>query len=91
MLPGELYRRLPEQSKNMSAVIFGDIVTQMSFEDGTPEREAVVGAYADVQRKMAIAGACFMPVILASVWIWKNVNIKKLEEEKGTQTKGTVF
>lgn len=91
ILPGELLRRLPEATKANATLIFGDIVTQMSFLDGTPERDAVVGAYADVQRKMVIAGACFMPLVLASIYVWRNVNVKKLEEEKGNQTKGNVW
>lgn len=91
VLPDQLYQRLPEESKNMSRTIFGSLVVQLSYADGTPERDAIVGAYADVQRKMVIAGAAFMPLVLASIWIWRNVNVKKLEKEKGTQTAGTVF
>ncbi|KAH7093400.1 major facilitator superfamily domain-containing protein [Paraphoma chrysanthemicola] len=91
ILPKQIYNRLPEASKENATLIFGDIAVQMSFLDGTPEREAVVGAYADVQRKMVITGACFVPLCFASIWIWRNTNIKKLEEEKGKQTKGTVF
>lgn len=91
ILPAELTRRLPEESKNMSAQIFGDIVLQMSYPDGSPERDAIVGAYGDVMRKMVIAGAAFMPLIVASIYIWRNINIKKLEEEKGSQTKGNVW
>lgn len=91
ILPTQLYERLPEASKANATIIFGDIVTQMSFLDGTPERDAVVGAYAHVQRLMLIAGACFVPPCILSIWLWKNINVKKLEEEKGTQTKGRVF
>jgi hypothetical protein len=91
MLPEELYKRLPEASKPEYRTIFGDINVQMAFADGTPERDAIVGAYADVQRKMVITGACFMPLTIASIFIWRNINLKKLEEEEGKQTKGTVF
>ncbi|KAJ3546615.1 hypothetical protein NM208_g1920 [Fusarium decemcellulare] len=91
LLPQELYKRLPEDTKDQYRVIFGDIVTQMSYADGTPERDAVVGAYSAVMRKMVIAGACTVPLCLASIWLWKNINVKKIEEEKGKQTKGTVF
>lgn len=89
--PGKLYELLPEESKNQSALIFGDLVTQMSFLDGTPERAAVVGAYAHSQRLMVIAGAATVPLCIASIWVWKNINVKKLEKEHGTQTKGLVF
>lgn len=91
LLPGELYNRLPESSKNMSMVIFGDMVAQMSYEDGTAERDAIVGAYAHVQRLMVIAGACFTPLCLAAIFVWRNTNVRKLEQERGTQMKGVIF
>ncbi|KAH6865955.1 major facilitator superfamily domain-containing protein [Alternaria rosae] len=91
ILPGQMLMRLPEASKPDYMKIFGNITLQSSFLDGTPERDAVVGAYADVQRKMVITGACFVPLCLASIYIWKNINVKKLEEENGKQTKGNVF
>jgi|SRR5690242_3401205 len=89
--PGKLYELLPEESKNQSALIFGDVITQMSFLDGTPERDAVVGAYAHSQRLMVIAGAATVPLCIASIWVWRNINVKKLEAQHGTQTKGLVF
>ncbi|KAF9691958.1 hypothetical protein EKO04_009922 [Ascochyta lentis] len=89
--PGELYRRLPEGSKDQSAAIFGNLTMQLSFADGTPERDAIVGAYAHTQRLMVIAGAAFVPLCIASIFIWKNINVKKLEDEQGKQTKGLVF
>ncbi|KAH7130480.1 siderophore iron transporter-like protein mirB [Dendryphion nanum] len=91
ILPEQLYQRLPEASKNRTMEIFGDMVVQMSFLDGSPERQAILGAYGDVQRKMVIVGACFVPLCFASLFIWRNINVKKLEEEQGKQTKGMVF
>lgn len=91
VVPGELYRRLPEASKHRSAEIFGDLVIQSSFLDGTPERDAIVGTYAHVQRLMLITGACFIPLCLATIIMWRNINVKSVEQEKGRQTKGTVF
>ncbi|KAL2752936.1 hypothetical protein ACRALDRAFT_1065920 [Sodiomyces alcalophilus JCM 7366] len=91
IIPQKLLELLPETAKDRFAEIYGDMVLQMSFQDGDPIRDAIVGAYADVQRRMAIAGACFMPAIFLCVFIWRNVNVVKLEKERGTQTKGTVF
>ena len=91
VFPEQLYQRLPEQSKDMASLIFGDITEQMKYAYGTPERDAIVGAYGDAQRKLVIAGAAFMPLIFASIFIWRNINVKKLEDEKGNQTKGNVF
>jgi hypothetical protein len=63
-------------------------VTQMKYADGTPEREAIVGAYADIQRKMVIVGVCFVPLCIVCTWFWRNVNVKKLQKE---QTSGNVW
>jgi MFS family permease len=91
ILPQQLYERLPEDSKANATEIFSSLRVQLSFLDGTPERAAVVGAYAHVMRLMVITGVCLVPFCLASIYLWKNINVRKLEEEKGTQTKGTVF
>jgi hypothetical protein len=89
--PGKLLELLPEESKVDAPLIFGNITMQMLYLDGTPERNAVVGAYAHSQRLMVITGACFVPLCILSIFIWKNINVKKLEEERGKQTKGLVF
>ncbi|KAJ0160147.1 Siderophore iron transporter mirB [Colletotrichum tanaceti] len=91
IMPSSLYNNLPDDAKNRTAEIFGSVEIQMSFLDGDPIRDAIVASYADVQHKMVITGACFIPLCLACVLAWKRINIKKLEEEKGTQTKGEVF
>jgi MFS family permease len=91
ILPAQLFERLPEQSKANATMIFSSIVTQLSYADGTAERDAIVGSYAHVQRLMVIAGVALVPLCLASIFIWKNINVKKLEEERGKQTKGRVF
>lgn len=89
--PGELLRRLPEGSKDQAPLIFADIVTQMTLPIGSPEREAIVGTYQYAMKLMTIAGIATMPLCVACIWAWKNVNIRKLEAEKGLQTKGNVF
>jgi hypothetical protein len=57
ILPQQLLQRLSESSKADYIINFGDITIQSAFLGGTPERDAVVGAYADVQRKMVITSA----------------------------------
>jgi MFS family permease len=88
--PGELLRRLPEGSKDQAATIFADIVTQMTLPIGSPERDAIVGTYKHTMKLMTIAGVALMPLCFVCIYAWKNVNIKKLEQEKGLQTKGNV-
>lgn len=84
----QIRARLPEESKHLSASIFASLVTQMSYEDGTPERDAIVGAYGDIQRKMVIVGVCLTPICVICTWVWRNVNVKKLLKE---QTAGNVL
>ncbi|KAJ3479137.1 hypothetical protein NLG97_g8398 [Lecanicillium saksenae] len=87
MIPDQLRQRLPEELKANATTIYGDMRIQMAFEDGTPGRDAVVGAYA---RLMVIVGAAFMRLCLLCVFSWKYINVRKIEEEQGKQTKGMI-
>jgi hypothetical protein len=91
MLPSELAKRWPSGSETTTSEVFADLVVQIGLADGTPERSALVGAYGYVQRIMVITGVALIPLCLLAIFIWKDINIKKLEKEKGTQTKGNVF
>lgn len=91
LMPVQLLQRLPESAKANATIIFSDITIQQSYPDGSLEREAIVGAYAHVMRLMAITGVATMPLCVLSIIIWKNINVRKVEEEKGKQTKGMVF
>ncbi|EGY22015.1 siderophore iron transporter mirB [Verticillium dahliae VdLs.17] len=90
-LPAQLLKRLPASAIDDAGLIFGDMVLQMSYADGTPERDAIVDSYAYVQRHMVIAGAALAPLCLIAIYLWKNVNVNKLEKEQGNQTKGNVW
>ncbi|KAI5925495.1 major facilitator superfamily transporter [Camillea tinctor] len=91
ILPAKLYEFLPEDSKDLAGSIYGSLVIQESYPFGTPIRDAIVAAYADVQRKMVIAGTAFLPLCIIAIFMWKNINVLKLEQEKGKQTKGNVW
>ncbi|KAI1182602.1 siderophore iron transporter mirB [Nemania serpens] len=91
ILPVKLYEFLPDDAKDQAGEIFGDIVIQLSYPMGSPVRDAIIAAYGDVQRKMVIAGAAFLPLCLLCLFLWKNINVKALEETRGKQSKGNVF
>ncbi|KAI0025922.1 MFS general substrate transporter [Xylariomycetidae sp. FL0641] len=91
LLPAKLYAALPADAKDQAAAIFADIVTQQSYPLGSPVRDAIIAAYADVQRKMVIAGSAFLPVCVICIFFWKNINVVKLEETRGKQSKGNVW
>lgn len=83
ILPAKLYEFLPDDAKDQAGEIFSDIVVQLSYPMGTPIRDAIIAAYGDVQRKMVIAGSAFLPACLLCLLLWKNVNIKSLDEARG--------
>lgn len=84
----ELY--LPADQKDLAASIYASLDTQLEYA-GTPTGDAINQAYAYVMRMMVITGVCFIPLCIACIFLWRNVNVKKLEEEKGKQMKGNVF
>ncbi|KAF4849538.1 MFS siderochrome iron transporter 1 [Colletotrichum siamense] len=82
----KLIKFLPDDAKSDAVTIYGDIKVQLSYAWGSPIRAGIIQAYGDVQRHMVICGAAFMPLALACVFFWKNVNVSKVH-----QTKGQVF
>ncbi|KAF4499718.1 siderophore iron transporter mirB [Fusarium agapanthi] len=84
-LPREMYKALPQDAKNQTAALYGDMKLQMADPIGTPIRDAVVHAYGVVQREMVIAGCAFLPLICICVIAWRNKPIDR------QQTKGNVF
>ncbi|KAF7554037.1 hypothetical protein G7046_g6932 [Stylonectria norvegica] len=84
-LPKQLLQSLPDNAKNQTTTIYGDIKEQLRYPIGDPIRDAVIHAYGVVQRQMVIAGCAFLPLIVICVVIWHN---KPLDRK---QTKGNVF
>lgn len=85
-----LVENLPEASKDLATDIYAKLDTQLLYA-GTPEGEAINLAYGYVMRLMVICGVCFIPLCIASILLWRNINVKRLEEEKGRQMKGCLF
>ncbi|PHH70564.1 hypothetical protein CDD82_7043 [Ophiocordyceps australis] len=82
-LPRKLHHYLPDEAKHREGDIYNDITLQLSFPRGSPERDAIIAAYSDVQRTLVIIGVCFMPVLLLCLIMWKNVNVKKFDAVQG--------
>ncbi|KAI2622800.1 MFS general substrate transporter [Hypomontagnella submonticulosa] len=90
ILPEKLYEFLPEDNKKNATAIYGDINKQMAYPIGTPIRDAVIAAYADVMRKMVIVGSALIPLTIICVAVWRNINVKKLEATE-KRARGNVF
>lgn len=90
MLPNKLAEFLPEESKPSAWSIYGDITKQLEYPMGHPIREAVIMAYGDVGRKMVIVGSALTPLMLLTVMMWRNINVKDTEIEEKDE-RGNVF
>ncbi|KAH9486188.1 MFS siderochrome iron transporter 1 [Psilocybe cubensis] len=84
VFPQKLLELLPEESKQYWPVIYGSLGAQLSFPMGTPERDAINAAYGHAQRYMCIASVCILAISWASVLLWKDINVKKFKQVKGT-------
>ncbi|KAL2285060.1 hypothetical protein FJTKL_08580 [Diaporthe vaccinii] len=82
VLPQKLEEFLPEGSKNLTSSIYGSLTMQPSYPMGSLIRDAIIEAYSDVQRKMVIAGGCFIRLLAVCVLIWRDINVKKIEQER---------
>lgn len=85
-LPENLQRLLPADALADWETIYDSLEVQLSYEKGTPIREAIAQAYADSQSKMLIAGTAVMSLSL----IWMFV-IRDIKLDKNVQTKGVLF
>lgn len=91
VLPGELLKALPADKQDLMPQIYGSLSVQQEWPMGDPIRDHIIEAYGVVQHRMVIAGSVIVPVFVICVFMYKNVNVIKLEKERGTQMKGRIF
>jgi len=84
--PVSLARLLPEDALPELETIAEDLMAQIAYEVGSPERIAIQESYSYAQTRMLAAGTGIM--VLTVVWtlLIRNINVAKI-----TQTKGTLF
>ncbi|KAJ5156379.1 siderochrome-iron transporter [Penicillium capsulatum] len=81
-----LQNNLPADMKSNATDIFlGGISTQLSYQPGSPTREAINSAYSMVQRQGCIASTAILVLGFPAIMMWKNYNVDK------KQVKGTVI
>ncbi|KAI1081339.1 MFS general substrate transporter [Whalleya microplaca] len=85
-LPRNLAEALPEELKANASAIYGSLPMQLSFEVGTPARDAIIHAYAETQKVMLIAATVALVGPIIWVSLMKNNRLGDRE-----QTKGLVF
>jgi len=82
-LPKELANRLPGSVKDQYLAIYASLPTQLSYAWGSPERTAIIEAYAATQRIMVIAATVAM--VFSFVWVsmWRNIKLDEIKNSKG--------
>jgi hypothetical protein len=84
IFPDRLQRYLPAESAADFDLIYGDLTQQISYEVGSPTREAIARAYGDAQRIMLISSTVVLVLAILGVAIWRDINVKNFKQVKGT-------
>lgn len=86
VLPNRLALYLPVEDLPNLVTIYTDIVTQLSFQVGTPTRSAIQHAYGDAQMYLFTAGTAVWALGFIAIIMWRDINVIGIK-----QTKGHVF
>lgn len=84
LMPQFLMAYLPTENQSKLPIIYGSLVEQLQYPWGSPTRDAIVHAYCGVQRRLLIAGTCFIPLVLVGVLLWRDTQVKGMKQTKGT-------
>ena len=84
-LPGELEKYLPADLQSRAADIYASIETQLSYEWGSPGREAIITAYAETQRYMCIAATAVLVLQMVWVLMWRDISVKDFKKPRGAK------
>lgn len=81
----EFYQKLVQYmpAGSDAASTYASLVTQLSYEEGSPEREAINRAYGETQRYMLITSICFVACAYVCVFLWRDIEVKNLKQVKG--------
>ncbi|CAN9192037.1 unnamed protein product [Alternaria alternata] len=81
--PQALMDLLPAEAMENFDLIYGSLDEQLSYERGSATRLAIEEAYGIAQKRMLIAGTAIMGLCLVWVFLIKNFNVAKMQQNKG--------
>ncbi|KAK8103765.1 siderophore iron transporter [Apiospora kogelbergensis] len=84
IFPGKLEAYLPEEEKANVLDIYGSLEIQQSFPIGSPARDALARAYGETQKLMLIAATVVLIIPWVAAMCWRDINVKKFKQVKGT-------
>ncbi|KAF9885567.1 hypothetical protein FE257_012773 [Aspergillus nanangensis] len=83
IFPKKLAEYLPADAMPDLTKIYGSLVVQSSYADGSEARIAIDRSYSETQRLMLIAATCLYLITWASVAMWRDINVKGMKQVKG--------
>ena len=83
IFPNKLMKYLPADAQADFASIYGDLTVQSSYPIGSPTRDGINHAYGETQKLMLIAATSLYTITLASVLMWRSINVKNIQQVKG--------
>lgn len=83
VLPKKLAEYLPAADLPNLLMIYGEITTQLAFEEGSETRMAIQHAYGDAQRGLLIAGTAVWVLGLLAVVMWRDIKVIGIKQTKG--------
>ncbi|KAK3079365.1 hypothetical protein LTS18_005036, partial [Coniosporium uncinatum] len=83
VLPNKLVEYLPAEELPNLLMIYGDIVTALTYLPGTPTRDAIQHAYADAQRGLLIAATSVWVIGFVAVLMWRDIKVIGIKQTKG--------
>jgi hypothetical protein len=83
VFPKQLAKHLPADSLANLTSIYGSLTTQLSYPVGTATRDAIIISYGEAQKLMLIAATAVLVLAIASVAVWRDINVKKFKQVKG--------
>ena len=83
LFPSRLLEYLPEETKGNFTEIYGSLPVQLSFEPGSPTRDALNAAYGEAQKWMLVSSTAIQVISIISVLAWRDIKIKDFKQVKG--------
>lgn len=80
--PAALDRVLPGNA-TLNALLYGNLEKQLSYPFGTPERQAVLYAYAETMWYQTCIGAVFLIPCFLFIAVWENFNVEEMKTAPG--------
>lgn len=64
-------------------MVYNNLYSQLAYPAGSEERLGIAKAYGDAQRIMLITSTCILVGGLASIAMWRDVNLKTINQTRG--------